>query len=160
MLTAFDSLQAGATGAWRGMHTLQDPSTGAPDAAPSTITVTPMLKGTFLRVDYTWSYRGERQEGAILLGVDPAAGQSHAYWIDSWHNGRKGMVCTGGLPDAAGLTLRGSYPAPPGPDWGWRLTITPPTADDPRLGLVMHNIWPESEGGKEELAVEAHYTRE
>lgn len=158
-MTAFDTLLASAAGTWRGMHTLQDPSSGAPDAAQSTVTVTPVIKGTFVRIDYTWSYHGTPQEGAMLLGVDPEAGQSHAYWVDSWHNGRKGMVCAGGLPDAASLTLRGTYAAPPGPDWGWRLTIIPPTEEDPRLGLVMHNIWPASQGGQEELAVEAYYTR-
>jgi len=44
-----------------------------------------------------------------------------------------------------------SFAAPPGPDWGWRIEITP----DPG-GLaahVMFDLWPE--GGREDLAAEA-----
>jgi hypothetical protein len=52
--------------------------------------------------------------------------------------------------------VRGSYAAPPGPDWGWRTDVTP---NAERLRVVMHNVWPEAQGGKEELAVEAVSTR-
>jgi len=45
---------------------------------------------------------------------------------------------------------RGSYAAPPGPDWGWRTVIEIP--DDDSFRMVMYNVSPE---GKEELAVNA-----
>jgi hypothetical protein len=48
----------------------------------------------------------------------------------------------------------GSYAAPPGPDWGWRIEIAAEQCK--ALRLVMFNIWPD---GKEELAVEAAYVR-
>jgi hypothetical protein len=28
-----------------------------------------------------------------------------------------------------------------------------------RLRIIMHNVWPQEQGGKEELAVEAEYAR-
>jgi hypothetical protein len=52
------------------------------------------------------------------------------------------------------LSVRGSYAAPPGPDWGWRIEITP---DGRTLRIVMFNIWPD--GSREDLAAEASYTR-
>jgi hypothetical protein len=42
--------------------------------------------------------------------------------------------------------------APPGPDWGWRIVLSPGDT----FRMTMYNIWPEA---KEELAVEATYER-
>ena len=56
-------------------------------------------------------------------------------------------------PGGPTLAVKGTYAAPPGPDWGWRIEITP---DEGTLRVVMFNIWPE---GKEALAVETVYTR-
>jgi hypothetical protein len=44
-----------------------------------------------------------------------------------------------------------------GTSWGWRIDVTP---GGERLRVVMHNVWPEELGGKEELALEAEYARE
>ena len=77
-----------------------------------------------------------------------------AYWIDSWHMGDKVMICSGVADGNDGLSVRGSYGAGDGPDWGWRITLTP--EEGQRLHVVMFNIEP---NGKEWLAVEAHYTR-
>ena len=35
----------------------------------STATVTPVLGGRFIRVDYTWGYQGRPQEGSLLVGA-------------------------------------------------------------------------------------------
>jgi hypothetical protein len=48
-----EALVAGA-GSWRGENTLQDPHTGKPEESPSTLTVTPVLGGRFVRIDHTW----------------------------------------------------------------------------------------------------------
>ena len=46
-----------------------------------------------------------------------------------------------------------SYPAPPGPDWGWRIVLD---ADaESGIRILMYNITPD---GDEALAVEAQYT--
>ena len=64
------------------------------------------------------------------------------------------MASAGTTPDDTRLSVRGTYAAPPGPDWGWRIDVTP--AGD-TLRVVMYNVWPQEQGGKEELAVEAEY---
>ena len=154
-MSVLDGLTACA-GNWRGTNTLQDPHSGGADESPATATVTPLLGGRFVRIDYTWVYQGTPQEGSLLIGYLKKAGQVTAHWIDSWHMGAKAMALLGLAPDGATLSVRGSYEAPPGPDWGWRIDLTP--GDDGRsLRMVMHNIWPE---GKEDLAVEAAYARE
>lgn len=63
----------GSAGTWRGSSTLQDPHTGQPDESASAATVTPVLGGRFVRVDYTWSYQGAPQEGSLLIGFDRQA---------------------------------------------------------------------------------------
>ena len=38
--------------------------------------------------------------------------------------GRKFLACMGPGSDGP-IAVRGSYAAPPGPDWGWRIGIAP-----------------------------------
>jgi hypothetical protein len=151
-MSALDALIA-AAGTWRGTSTLRDPHSGIDDASASTAVVTPVLDGRFVRIDYTWSYGGRPQEGSLLIGFQRTAGVATACWIDCFHNGEKVMVCTGSASGDGTLTVRGSYAAPPGPDWGWRIDVMP---GGETLRMVHHNVWPE---GKEELAVESRYTR-
>jgi hypothetical protein len=140
-------------GSWRGTNTLLDPHNDIKDESPATATVAPILGGRFVRMDYTWGYQGKPQEGSLLIGFLANAGTVTAHWIDTWHMSSQVMACTGESPSGPAITVRGSYAAPPGPDWGWRIEITP---GGDELRLVMFNIWPE---GKEELAVEASYRR-
>jgi Protein of unknown function (DUF1579) len=146
-----------AAGSWQGPSTLQDPMNNIAEESASALTVTPVLGGRFVRLDYTWSYQGAPQEGSLLLGVHPKTAAASVHWIDSWHMGHVGMACTGRALEGAENTLsvRGSYAAPPGPDWGWRIDLAAP--EDGSLRLTMFNVWPE--GGREELAVAAIYTR-
>ena len=109
-----------------------------------------------VRVDYTWSYQGKPQQGSILFSTDDATGAVTARWTDTWHTGNQPMVCSGRKTGGPTLSVRGSYAAPPGPDWGWRIDVTP---DGDRLRIVMHNVWPQELGGEEELAAEALYQR-
>jgi hypothetical protein len=118
--------------------------------------VTPVLGGRFVRLDYTWGCQGKPQEGSLLLGFDPDAETVTAHWIDTWHMSDKAMVCSGPRPAAETLAVTGAYAAPPGPDWGWRIEVTPEAGH--RLRLVMWNLWPASQGGREELAMAATYT--
>ena len=143
-----------AAGRWRGTNTLQDPMNGIADASPSNATVTPLLGGRFVRVDYTWEYQRAPHSGSLLIGWQKKDGTATAHWIDSFHNGDRVMACTGALTDGGGISVRGAYSAPPGPDWGWRIDVIP--EGDASLRIIHHNIWPE---GKEELAVEGVYSR-
>ena len=137
-------------GNWRGTNTLQDPKTGQAEESPSTVTVTPVLRGRFVRVDYTWGYQGGPQEGSLLVGFNPKSGVVSGHWIDTWHMGRQGMTCLGSAADGT-ISVRGSYAAPPGPDWGWRIDI----ATEP-LRITHTNIFPD---GRESPAAEGVYSR-
>ncbi len=147
-----DFLVASA-GVWNGGSTLRDPGSGLDEHCASIMTVAPAVASRFVRLDYTWSYKGAPQEGTLLVGVDPGTGRCTASWADSWHLGYRIMLCDGEAHDGT-YTVRGSYEAPPGPDWGWRIDITAKGGDN--LRLTMHNVSPE---GAEELAVEARYER-
>jgi hypothetical protein len=149
-MNPLDTLTACA-GNWLGTSTLQDTHAGSAETAPSAVTVTPGPDGQ-VRLEYTWAYQGRPQHGSLLLRRDGAT--VTATWMDSWHTGGQPMACAGPLGPA--LSVRGSYAAPPGPDWGWRIDLV---IDCDTLRLVMFNVWPVEQGGKEELAVEAVYTR-
>lgn len=140
-------------GTWRGQNRLHDPHTNQPADSPSQLTVTPMGNGQFVRVDYTWAYRGQPQEGSILIAGDAGANSLVGHWFDTWHQRFPIMALSGaGRPDGT-TSLRGSYAAPPGPDWGWRIELAP---QSDQVQMRMFNIWPE---GREDPAVEASYQR-
>jgi hypothetical protein len=123
--------------------------------SPSRLSVQPVAKGKFLMFTYTWSHEDVSQEGVILLGCDAQQEVATAAWVDSWHMSSKIMLCEGVIDSQGAINIRGSYEAPPGPDWGWRIVITPKSGRE--LQIVMYNISPE---GAEELAVQADYKRE
>lgn len=146
-MNALDGLAA-CSGSWRGSNTLQAPHTGKPEESPSTLTVTPVLGGRFVRVDFTWGYQAKPQEGSLLVGFDPQSGEVSGHWIDTWHMGRKAMACLGTTPAVRTVSVTGSDAAPPGPDWGWRIDIAP---RDDALQITHTNMDPD---GKEGLAAE------
>ena len=152
-MRALDRLAACA-GRWQGSNRLHDPHTGKPDDSASTAVLTTLLGGKFIRLDYDWSYRGAAQEGSLLIGCESDRARLTAHWIDSWHMSEAVMACAGAVEDGGDIAVRGSYAAPPDPDWGWRIVIRP--ADGTALHIVMYNATPE---GREELAVEASYVR-
>jgi hypothetical protein len=121
----------------------------------SCLSVKLVAKGKFLSFTYTWSHENVSHEGVILLGHDDQQAVATAAWVDSWHMSSKIMSCQGAIDAQGAINLRGSYEAPPGPDWGWRIVITPKSGKE--LQIVMYNISPE---GAEDLAVQAEYKRE
>lgn len=152
-MNALERLLACA-GTWRGKNRLHDPTTGQPEDSVATAVVTPAADKRFARVDYTWSYQGKPQEGSLLIGAEPDTGAHTAHWIDTWHMGHKVMAQQGAADDDGGIDVRGSYAAPPGPDWGWRTVIR---ADGRGLFVRMLNVTPD---GDEHPAVEAEYHRD
>ncbi len=122
--------------------------------SPSVLSVKPIAKGKFLNFTYTWSHEEVSQEGVILLGYDAQQEVATAAWVDSWHMSSKIMACKGKIDPPGVINIRGAYEAPPGPDWGWRIVITPKSGKE--LQIVMYNISPE---GAEDLAVQADYHR-
>ncbi len=139
------------SGGWRGQSVLHFPHAGSREESSSTANLTVLPEGS-IRLDYTWAYQGQPQYGSLQV-QDDRPGVS-ASWTDTWHTGNQPMTFFGVYGNA--LSLRGSYAAPPGPDWGWRIDLT---AGGGQLRLLMWNIHPAELGGKEELAVEAVYVR-
>jgi Protein of unknown function (DUF1579) len=152
-MTALDRLIACA-GNWSGTNRLQVSESELPEDSPSTAIVTPVLAKRFVRIDYTWAYHEKPQEGSFLIGYEAKTDRASAHWIDSWHMSNMVMVCSGIVSENGGINVLGSYAAPPGPDWGWRVIIGP--EDGQRLSVVMFNIDPD---GREYFAVESIYTR-
>lgn len=110
-----------------------------------------MLGGRFIRLDYDRAYGGAGQQGSFLLGHEADTAAVTAHSIDTWHMGDNVMACRETAEPGGAISVRGSYAAPPGPDW--RTVITP---GERSLRLVMYNITSE---GREDLAVEANYKR-
>lgn len=111
-----------------------------------------IVAGGFLRVDYTWSDEDTPQDGLLLLTEDKSAGVS-AVWMDSWHQRQSFLVSTGSRDSNGLVSVLGTYPAPPGPDWGWRTVVSPA---DSGFEIALYSISPE---GEESLAVRNTYRR-
>jgi hypothetical protein len=110
-----------------------------------------VAQGQCVSFRYGWSFDGGAQDGILLAGIDRDGAQ--AVWTDSWHMSRSLMICTGDAAADGVLSVSGSYAAPTGPDWGWRIALS---AEGDGLAMRMYNIPP---GIEEVLAVEALYTR-
>ena len=152
-MSALEELVACA-GRWTGTNRLSDPSMNISDDSPSTAALTPLLNGTFVRMDYTWAYKGAAQEGSLLIGYQSGPAVVTAHWVDTWHMGEAVMSCQGTSDADGSIDVRGAYAAPPGPDWGWRITLRP--SEGSALQLLMYNVTPD---GQETVAVETEYTR-
>jgi hypothetical protein len=119
----------------------------------TTLTVAPALGDFVTLLRYTWSHDGTPHEGVMLVR-DAADSPPEIVWLDSFHTGRKFMTLGAGTRSGTVLTGTGSYAAPEGPDWGWRVELH---AESDGALLVRHyNILPD---GLEALAIEARYTR-
>lgn len=141
-------------GAFEGMSRLWMVPGDPPRDSLTTALLAPAAQGRFLSLAYTWSEGGQPQDGLIVISADPERPTCTATWVDSWHMGDTMMHCTGTLAPDGVVSVLGHYAAPPGPDWGWRITLTPES--DAAFVLRMFNITPD---GAEMLAVEAPYTR-
>lgn len=138
-------------GEWKGTNRLWVLPEDPVRASEGSATVERIAQGQFLMVRYSWSYEGGAQDGVLLISLEKQ--DVPAVWTDSWHMARNVMMCT--LDEAADdvLSVSGTYAAPPGPDWGWRIALQPEANG---LTLRMFNIPP---GAAEVAAVEVVYTR-
>jgi hypothetical protein len=148
-------LHARLLGSWTGGNTLWLSWLPNPETkSAGKMSVAPVAKGKFLTFTYTWEHEGKEQEGFLLVGNDNKEDVATASWVDSWHQSGKVLSCEGKVREDGSIVLLGHYPAPPGPDWGWRITLTTPAPDELRMDMT--NISPE---GVEDPAVRADYTR-
>jgi hypothetical protein len=140
-------------GNYKGANRLHYPPDSEPDETPSNLNLASILNGRFVRIDYTWSYKNAPQEGSMLIGFDPKENLATIHWIDTWHMSNKVLALQGVAESDGSINVLGSYPAPPDPDWGWRIVIKP---GNKSLNIAMFNISPQ---GDEEPAVEASYNK-
>lgn len=112
-----------------------------PVASKSTFEVQQDARGRIVALDYTWEFEGQEQRGH--LSVEPVAhgAEVTVHWKDSWHAG-EGMELKGAYGER--LDVLGSYPAPPGPNWGWRIVVRNQTSWE----VEMLNISPEGQADR------------
>ena len=121
----------------------------------STATISPNIKGRYSEIRYTWTDQGEPQEGTLIVSPHTEEKAVSAVWLDSWHTMDGFMIFDGTVQENGGIHVQGTYPAPPGPDWGWEIIIEPPEQDTFRI--VMYNVTPD---GNRMLAVDVTYNRQ
>jgi hypothetical protein len=152
MTTATADLDSAWTGAWEGVNRLWlDPS----EPAHESVTRATVVSGAgehFLVLRYTWEFDGTAHDGVMLVNRAAAATAPAIAWSDSFHMSRAMMVLTAVPGPATAIQAVGSYAAPPGPDWGWRILLE--KTDSGMLRIAMFNITPD---GEEFPAVEAVY---
>ena len=139
-------------GRWRGGNRLWLDPDAPPAESEATATIAEAARDRALSIRYTWSHEGEPQEGILLLAGEGTG--VRAAWVDSFHVTETWMLFEGAEDGEGGVLVRGSYPAPPGPDWGWTIRVEP--LEGGAFRIVMHNVTPQ---GEESLAVAASYSR-
>jgi hypothetical protein len=143
----------GMEGSWQATSSLQVMPGEPVRDSHSRLQFKPAIKDKFVQINYDWEEEGKPQEGLLLVGYDKARELATAVWWDSWHMGEQYMSFQGSIDESGTVALRGTYPAPTGPDWGWRIVLRP--AGD-ALQLRMYNATPD---GQELWAVKADYSR-
>lgn len=142
------------TGNWRGSGTLFTPwTTPAEQEYDSTAFISQVARN-ILKLEYTWDADGAQQDGVMLVSENKKDGSFSSVWVDSWHQSEAFLLSKGSRAASGDITLLASYPAPTGPDWGWKTIIR--ALGDANLELLMYNISPD---GKEEIAVHNTYRR-
>lgn len=149
-----NEITAQLVGQWTGDNRLWFSPDDPAIESPTTATVGFISRDQFLEIRYSWRFEDQAQDGLLALRLGEGDAPVDAFWLDSFHTGG-GFMAFKRAPDPSALvSVLGSYPAPEGPDWGWRIALH---ADGPDAWrLVMYNIMP---GEPEMLAVEARYER-
>jgi hypothetical protein len=118
----------------------------------TTATIVTAAQGRFVTMAYTWAHEGEPHGGVLVFYGEAKGEPAKVAWFDTMHTGGQLMVFE--QAPGEGVSLFGTYPAPEGPDWGWRIQIDPVEGDS--FALRMFNIPP---GMGEIPAVLAQYRR-
>ena len=151
----FDKFSAALVGKWQGNNQLYlNPPPAPPVSSSSALSISPVAGGNFLQLDYNWTFEGEEQTGVLLLGYSSEDDTATVAWADSFHMSARIMFCTGTAATDEAVKLHGTYSAPPGPEWGWRIEIQ--SVSEKELKIVMYNVSPE---GSEDLAVQIDCAR-
>ncbi len=142
-------------GRWQGKNRLWVRPDEPVSESKTTASISPLLAGgRFATIRYDWGDEGVAQDGLLLVPLADEQNSIDLFWVDSWHMGNKFMLLRREEAHDVIVTAKGTYAAPSGPDWGWRITIRAESTNE--MWILMHNIPPQSE---ELLAVEASYSR-
>jgi hypothetical protein len=144
------SVLARMTGKWRGTAATWFEPGKLADESEIVGETRLILNGMFLLHEYAGGLQGKPLKGVAIHGYDLAARRWTTAWVDSFHNGTRIMLSEGNQDDDT-PSMRGQYPAPPGPDWGWRTTLE---LRGSNLVITHFNITPD---GDEAKAVEISY---
>ena len=128
-------------GEWSGRNQLwMEPGTPVHESEITACLVL-VARGACAAVRYAWEEGGQSQEGLLAVRDAAAAGAEDMVWVDSFHTGGQFMRFRGAADEAGRIAALGSYAAPGGPDWGWRIVIGSDGPDE--LHLLMYNITPD-----------------
>jgi hypothetical protein len=141
-------------GAWHGQNRLWLTPTEPARISDTPATPALVAGGQCPTVHDTWADDAQPHRGVPYIGRTDSSVRITVAWCDSFHTGATLMIFEGAETPAGSLTVRGTYAAPPGPNWGRRIPLEPAKGDG--LGVVLHNITPT---GEELLAAEAGSTR-
>lgn len=141
-------------GEWSGTNRLWLTPADPVRESETTASVALAARGAFATIRYTWADAGEPQDGVLLVRIAPEPSPLDMVWIDSWHTGGKFMEFRSEEDRDGSMSALGSYAAPPGPDWGWRIVVA--AEAETGIQITMYNVSPV---GNETLAVEAKYIR-
>lgn len=144
---------ADLVGEWQGRNRLWVRPGEPVRESETTASIALVAGDRFATVTYIWAEGGRPQDGLLVVPAEKD-NQAEVFWVDSWHMGDKFLLLRREDTSEGLLTARGTYAAPPGPDWGWRISIRSESREE--LQIVMHNILPQ---GEEVLAVEGSYSR-
>jgi hypothetical protein len=152
-MNGFDRLSQCA-GEWTGHNRVQPDISTPAEESSSRLSVTPILDGTFLRLDQQWGWKDTPQSGSLLIGYLPKEESATIHWVDTWHNGRGSMNLVGRFTPEGKLVAHGHFAVQSGPDWGWRIEIQP---DGDQLTINMFCVNPAN--GQDEGWVWSTYSR-
>lgn len=141
-------------GEWSGRNQLwMEPGTPVHECETAACVVLVAL-GACAAIRYAWEQGGQPHEGLLVVRNATTVGAEDMVWVDSFHTGGQFMRFRGEADETGRIAALGSYPAPEGPDWGWRIVLGSDGPDE--LHLLMSNITPD---GAVYPAVEARYAR-
>ena len=144
----------GLVGQWQGDNKLWFMPGDPVRESKATAAVVCSEGGNVVVINYTWSYEGKPQEGTLVVRANSAAEDVEVVLVDTWHTAGKFMMFQKDDAHDGLVAVRGSYAAPPGPDWGWRIVVASDSVDE--FHMLMFNITPD---GEEAPAVEARFRR-
>lgn len=141
-------------GEWQGQNSLWLMPGDPARESEAKVSITSEAGGRFIAIRCSWADGDTPHDGLMLVrnGAEPS--REDIVWVDSFHTAGGFMHFPGQPDDEGGIHVHTTYPAPPGPDWGWRMFISADSADAFRI--VMYNIMPD---GQEVMAVDLRCTR-